>query len=85
MEVWVSGRNQFTANADSPGLKGLNFSRVKLIILADIGVCAGVKILRMRLDSARFHFLYGVGSLVGSAPGYGSGIRGLYLISINLS
>ena len=59
--------------------------RPKLIILADIGVCAGVKILRMRLDSARFHFLYGVGSLVGSAPGYGSGIRGLYLISINLS
>lgn len=57
MEVWVSGRNQFTANADSPGFKGLNFSRVKLIILADIGVCAGVKILRMRLDSARFHFL----------------------------
>ena len=32
MEVWVSGRNQFTANADSPGFKGLNFSRVKLII-----------------------------------------------------
>ena len=56
-----------------------------------LGVCAGLKILRTRFESARFHLLNGVGSSVGRAPGCGSGGRGFephltpFYTHINLS